>query len=723
MLASAPADAQTIPGVTEGLPDIVVTAQRRVEPLARTPLSVTAISGNEIVEAGVQSVGDLAMLAPNISIDPAVTLSGSNAAAAIFIRGVGQSDFLLTTDPGVGLYVDGVYVSRSVGSLLDLIDIGRVEIVRGPQGTLYGKNTIGGAINVISRRPGKDPSLTADLTVGTDRLFNAILTANLPLSSRVRARVTAGRLSQDGYVRRPLVEDRLGNTDRVAFRGQLDIDLTDTLSLLLAADYMKADEAGGPSTLIRTYSLAGPPLNQSFIHNVVLGAPGGIYDGRWATGSAYVSNGTAPSISDLEVGGASATTTLDLGWAEAKSITAWRAFGTYFTRDGDQSPLNVYATTARVHDRQFTQEVQLSGHRGAGFDWLVGGFYGYEKGRDDSKLFLAGFDIQSGGHDIISKSWALFGQQTYRPFAKLGLTAGLRYTGEEKSYTPDQFFLASRLPAPRAGTILVPGIAARRSFSNVNYRLAADYAWNDALMTYASWSTGFKSGGFTQRNSSVVPALPTFDPERVKVAEIGFKYQAPDRRIRFNGAAFETYYTDLQILVVEQAGFAPVVKNAARARIRGFELESEMLILPGLRLSGGVGHLGARYTAIDRRASEITLGKKLVHTPEWTANVALSYDAIIAGLGSLKPRIDWSFTSTVYNDALNSPEISQPGYNLINASLGFIPSDSDFSLMLGVRNLANKHYLVSGNVNPSLGAASATYARPREAYVRARITF
>jgi iron complex outermembrane receptor protein len=702
--------------------EIIVTAQKRSERLDQVPLALSVTTGEELTRADARTVADIGATIVNLTVDPSVNLSGSSAAANFYIRGIGQGDFLLTTDPGVGLYVDGVYVSRSIGSLLDIADIARVEVLRGPQGTLYGRNTIGGAINVVTRKPEATASATIDLSTGSDNRLNAIATINLPLSDDIRSRFTVARLSQDGYVERPLAGDRLGNVDRYAMRGQLAIALGPDVDLLIAGDYLKADEAGGASTLLATYSAAGPPPNQTFIHNVALRAPGGIYDNRWIRADKFSTSGTLPSRSELTLGGASATLTAGLGGTELRSITAWRGFKTHLTRDGDQSPLAVYANETTVIDREFSQEIQLSSKRNDVLGWLIGGYYGRETGSDDSKLYLAGFDIQSGASAIKNENWALFGQTSFRPTPALGLTGGLRYTKESKSYTPDQFIRASRLPAPPAGLVLVPSTKVSRQFSNLTYRLAADYRWTDTFMTYVAWSTGFKSGGFTQRNSSPRPDLPTFEPETSKVAEIGAKYQTMDGRLRLSGAAFHTQYEDLQVLIIEQTGFAPLVRNAARAAIKGFELEAEARIARGSRLRFGLAHLDAKYREIDARAAEIAANNHLVRAPRWSMNATASQDIVLSDVGVVAPSATWSYHSQIWLDALNSPELRQPGYHVIDAAIALRPDRWKAELALGVHNLTNSVHMVSGNVNRSLGAATASFARPRQWYLRARLT-
>ncbi|GAA5063142.1 hypothetical protein GCM10023208_34070 [Erythrobacter westpacificensis] len=616
-----------------GLGTIVVTAQRREESLQDTPISVAAFSAESLAQTGTRDISDIAQLTPNVSIDNAVTLSGSSVASSLFIRGVGQSDFLLTTDPGVGLYLDGVYIARSVGSLLDVVDVERIEVLRGPQGTLYGKNTIGGAINVVTQRPsfsGIEGQIRG--TLGSADRHDLIASVNIPLADTAALRVSGATLNQDGFV--TLVDSgvKLGNRNRWTVRGALAFDIGDNLSVDIAGDYLKARESGGATTLVEI-----EPQGVQVIANQMLGLT---YDDRFIPSDPYLAFGQATG-SDAEVWGISATLTYDLGNVTFKSITGYRGFNSFFERDGDQSPLTLLFTDSLQSQTQFTQEVQVLGDAFDGaVDFIAGGYYGNEQGDDFANLVTRQLAVVLDQQDIDTESLAAFGQVTVRPLDGLSITGGIRYTKDTKT-VDSNIFIGEVTPGTGGpppfvvGLPIVPRGLVKRSFDKVTYRLAIQYEWTDDLMTYATFSTGFKSGGFVQRNAVFSPAVPSFGPETVEVFEAGIKWTGFKNRLRLNAAAFTNSYDDLQItvLVPFAAGLAPQTQNAGTAEINGFEIDAELLLGDALHLSGGIGYLDADYTSLAPSVVGVTLDSELVRAPEWCPSSELLAQTELGSFG------------------------------------------------------------------------------------------
>ena len=732
--------------------EIVVTAQKKQESIQEVPISVVAVTGEALLKTGAPNLASVAELAPNVVIDDAVTLGGSSASTSIYIRGVGQSDFLTTTDPGVGLYLDGVYISRSVGSLLDVADVERVEVLRGPQGTLYGKNTIGGAINVVTSQPADEFAALGRVTFGTDNRQDILARVDLPLSDVITSQVTIGSLKQDGYVDRPLAGDALGEKDKFILRGKVRIEPSDTFSVNLAGDYTKSDETGGPATLLDTFQLcpagvfapfcdgtveAGPPGQVFFFNNVppITAAAGGIpevsqFNDSFLPDTPFLSQGTFQSVSELELWGVSATLDWNTTFADIKSITAYRTYDTFFTRDADHSPFDIYHTTADVQHSQFSQEFQFSGDFAeSGLSWLGGLYYLEESADDDSQLILASLTIQSGGTDIDTTSKAIYGQVTYDVTEDLSLTGGIRYTEEDKDYLPTQFIAFSNPalvpPQPPTGAVTIPAVNNEVSFDQTTYRATADYQVTDDILLYGSFSTGFKSGGFVQRNQAPRDLLPIFEPEDVTVFEGGFKSKLFDNRLLLNGAVFNTDYDNIQVRVIEVSGFAPITANAAAAKITGFELEFEGAVTEGLTLSGGLGHLDARYTEIGADLADITLDSSFVNTPEWSYNLSAVQDFNLP-TGTLSGRVDWSHQSEVYNDAENTPVLRQDAVDLVNVSVNYRHEPAQglqWGLTGGIRNLTDEVYLVSGNANRSLGSFVGTFNRGQEWFASLEVEF
>jgi iron complex outermembrane receptor protein len=724
------------------LAEVVVTAQRRPERQQDVPVSMTVVAPETFRAVGARDISDVGKFAPNVSFDDVVTQSGGTNATSIYIRGIGQSDFLQTTDPGVGLFVDGVYVARSVGSLLDVAEVERVEVLRGPQGTLFGRNTIGGAISVTSRLPGDAYGMSARLTTGSDDRLDAFVRVDAPLAPTLRTSLSVASFDQDGYQSRPNVGDTLGNRHRRVARAAAVWEPVETFKATLLADYTHARERGAPATLERVvqtcpravttpavgrcdaYAAPGAAPGQSYLFNNVppvnraaggAGVGRSVYDARYVPTNPFVNYGTGPEVSELDLWGASLTLDAKLGAASLRSITAFRTFDAYFIRDTDVSPYAIVTPSSTVDQRQFSQELQLYGTAfGERLDWLGGLYWFDELADDDSDFAVASFALQSGGKDIGSRSAAAFAQATWHFTPGLGLTAGARYTDERRTYTPTQYFVSSVTGTPPPGLVIVPAVENELNYSKPTWRVALEGKPADGVLVYGSWATGFKSGGFVQRNQVVRTALPTFGPENVEVIELGAKKFRSDRRLSASVAVFDSRYRDLQIRVIDSS-FSPVTSNAGDARIRGAEAEFEAVPHPQLRFTGGVGYLDAKYTRIAPNAPDIRLSSKLTDTPEWSANLATVASLPLPG-GTLSGRVDYSYRTSHYNDAENTPELKQGAFGLLDVSATWRSAFGDWTYAVtgGVRNATDEHYRVSGYSLAAQGPIASTYGRPRE---------
>jgi iron complex outermembrane receptor protein len=737
--AESPAPAAA--GPEDLLAEVVVTAQRRPERQHEVPVSMTVVGPEALQATGARDLSEIARFAPNVSFDDVVTQSGGGVTTSIYVRGIGQSDFLQTTDPGVGLFVDGVYVARAVGSLLDVAEVERVEVLRGPQGTLFGRNTIGGAINVTSRQPGDVAGLLARVTTGSDDRLDAFVRADVPVSPVLRTTASFASFDQDGYQRRPNAGDTLGNRHRRAVRIAAVYEPTETWQAAFSADYTRARERGAVATLERTvqtcprgavpavgtcdqFAAPGAAPGQSYLFNNVAPvnrAAGGagvgrsVYDARWVSADPFVNLGTGPEVTELDLWGTSLTVEGQFAVASLRSITAYRTFDAYFVRDTDVSPFEIVAPSSTLDQRQFSQELQLYGTAfEERFDWLGGLYWFDELADDDSDFVTASFALQSGGVDIGSRSVAAFAQGSWRFTPALQLTAGARYTDERRRYTPTQYFVSSVTGVPPAGLVIVPRAEYELDYSKPTWRVALEGKPRDRVLVYGSWSTGFKSGGFVQRNQVVRTTLPTFGPENVEVAEIGAKVFRPDRKLSASVAVFDSRYRDLQIRVIDSS-FSPVTSNAGDARIRGVETELEAAPHPRLRFSGGLGWMDAEYRRIAPNAPDIRLDSKLTDTSDWSANLAVTATAPLA-VGSLSARVDWNWKSAWYNDAENTPELRQGAVGLLNVSATWRAPlrDAAWSLTGGVRNATDEHYRISGYSLAAQGPIASSYARPRE---------
>lgn len=747
---------------TPAIQEVTVTARRIQESLQETPVAVTALTAEDLAVRGVGSLDEVGRYTPNVAFF-ASGISGKNSGQA-YIRGVGQFDYLLSTDPGVGIYVDGVYLARSLGNLLDLVDIERVEILRGPQGTLYGKNTIGGAINVVTRKPGEDFEGAVELKTGSyDRIDARASLSGALIPGVLAAKIAANTKNADGFGRRPLAGDRSGDEGNTAVQGMLQWTPAEAVKVLLSADYTRVDEA---LSFHRTQeiNLAAPLVG---LHNALAGplAPLHglaipVYDQRWLTGGEFTDNSTDSNFNDQRIWGVSGTLTWDLGGLTLESITAYRDMELSFGTDPDGSPAVIIDEIDTNDQNQFTQEIKLSGQSfGDRLTWVGGGYFLREKA--DSTLDIraheaifqalerlpaailplgpvscpspppapcaggrgnpvnAALDVsRTSTLDQETQSIAAYAQGSWSFNDRLSGTYGIRYTNEDKDF-------AYSLRLRQTGIVLVPRTAVSDSWSDVSHRVGLEYRWTDDLMTYLSAAKGFKSGGFNGRGRAA-NEIQSYAPEEIWAYEFGLKSEWLDRRLRLNGAAFFYDYTDLQFTLStsDARGLQViVVGNAAAAEIKGAELEATALLSEHLQLDASVGYLDSKYTEVDPGA-DIGTNDELIGAPEWTAGLGAEVTIPLAQRGDLGLRADYSYRSKTYFDAVNTESVSQEGYGLLNLRATLASADGRRSLAFGVTNATDETYKVMGvGVLDSLGFSSAIYGRPREWFLQASLRF
>lgn len=763
---AATPEAATTTAPETGLGDIVVTARRRAESLQDTPISISAVTSDGLRTRGIDNVTQIGDFTPNVKFNSSVPVSASNATAAIFIRGIGQNDYQLSADPGVGLYLDGVYISRGVGNVLDVLNVERIEVLRGPQGTLFGRNTIGGAVSVVTKKPSKTLGGSMELTTGSYNRFQAKGSIDIPIVDGVYSSFAGFYHRRDGYVKGvgPGAPD-LGDTDSLAGRFALRLEPTSDIKIDLALDGSRSRENSAPNVALKIDENA--PAAQ--VWNAVFSGAGAIcadptnparlsdprcYNSQWVLGP-YRSGGTFTAISnvftngnpqryrsasDVNIWGASGT----IEWKFApnvsfKSITAYRKVTGFWTRDSDHSPTSVVQTNSAWKQDQFSQEGQLQGDLfSKSLNWIIGAYYSKENGNHRDLVNIVDAVFLSGAV-IDSNSLAFFGQSTYKIVENLNLTAGIRWTRDEKTFdNSNQYivkagFLAGAPLNPdgsglKDGDPLMGPLGQKSTIKDTAWTPMASlsYRFSPEVLTYVSYSQGFKGGGFTQRVFPPLGYIPSFKPEKSTTYEVGFKSDLLGRKVRLNGAAFINNYSNLQITVNDPTlGFAPIIQNAAKAQIKGFELELQTRPVAPLLIEAGVGYLDAKYKQVDLRAlnAGVTRDTHLQNAPAWTLSAGVSYKIEAKGLGNLLPRIDWSYRSRVYNDAVNTPELVQPGYHLVNASIAFNNESDRWGLTVGVKNLTKTLYLGSGYADSFGGMIEGVYGRPREWYLSGRYKF
>ncbi len=730
---------QTNPGNAE----IVVTARRRAESIQKVPISITAVTGDTLKSQGVQDLKQFSSFTPGVSINNGRP-DGGGTTAQIFIRGVGQNDFLIPNEPGVGLYVDDVYVASSSGALNSLGDIASIEVLRGPQGTLYGKNTIGGAIRITTVKPDLNAlSGSGSIALGSYNRLDVSAGINVPLNETIALRLSAISRHTDDLQKRYLDQngEGQGNINQDAARAVLLWRPTSALEVTLSGDYtrIRQHQAYGGNI---AYVAGGSPLidalNAQYYPRIngQLGLPADSrFDGRWATAPGDV-GATGPNADHYNVWGVSGIIQYQISPdISIKSITAYRAAKGFAGRDGDSSPYAVTETTSYDDNTQFSQELQLNGSSfGGRFKWTTGLYFMHQEleNRIVARLWdglvttTIPIDFNARSLSQLSgNSYAVFGQGTFDITAKLHLTAGARYNRETRDFRNNWFFLVQ----PRSFTCPGVDVTGQRivceSTDNV-FTPAASLAYDltrDAML-YASYSDGFKVGGWTPRLFSQ-QSLKRYLPERLKAYELGLKTSWFDRRLTFNIDVFQSDYSNLQLtsILADSTGAPqPVVQNAGAARIRG--VESDMTLrLGGTRLQAGLSYLDGEYRRLDPSVS-FPLSAKLPETPKLSLNASAQQTFELATKDTVMLRVDGTYRSKTYKDPANVEAIAQRPYVLLNGRIAYTLTDQNVTIAGFVTNLTNKRYIVSGlDIASTFSMYEAYFGRPREFGVEASVRF
>ncbi len=747
-----------------GLEEIVVTARRREESLLDTPVSITAFSAQDIQDRQLFRSHQIAESTPNLVYRN--NSMSSSIASIVFIRGIGQGDFIPSVQPGVGIYVDEAYVASSIGSISEILDLESIEVLRGPQGTLFGRNTVGGAILMTTKKPHDALEGEVEVAIGERNFRQAKAIINFPLSDNFFAKVAAMYREKDGWVDTPNIEgdDGFGSEEVTAARLALRWVPSDALTVDAYIDHSNRKSDGYPVQALAYNENAPSSEAGNWNTNVVptLNAIYGLGLGP-ITNALYVppegerinySSDYLPA--DADVTSTGLTITWDINDSlQFKSITNFRQLETIDGQDTDWTPEPVMNLTDIMDGEQFTQEFQLSGTAlDDRMNWLVGLYHFEEETLNPNPVIFSTFGGVSGTF-VDNKSDAAFGQMTYDFTEQLSLTLGARYTDEKLSSIVDnRIQYVTFVPVPPCG----PGCAqqpppsefggydvyARRpsgfpgwlpfanptdpgSFKIVQNRTAnADasdtepyinlaYKWNDSLMTYISYAEGFKGGGFTQR---LPPGrtVQTFLPEKAKVYELGWKFQSLDDRFRLTGAAFYSDYTDLQVAVSTLLGTG--LENASDAEIKGFELEAVGAISEGFTVSAGVGYLDASYQNVSPEVS-FSADNQMPSTPEWQFNISGMYTTQI-GDGTLRARLDYSYSAEYFTGAQN--QIITPSFDVVNGFVSYATGPWEFALQ--ARNLLDDFYTESRGGNfIGNGTFLEVPAPPREFIFRVKYSF
>lgn len=704
--------------------EIIVTARKREENPLNIPIALTVLGRNNLERRGVEKISAISDIIPNVNFSSGGTSSGSGSAAVVYIRGVGQNDFTPVTDPGVGIYVDGIYLGRTIGSVLEIMDLERLEVLRGPQGTLFGRNTIGGAINLITRDPGDDAGGRVKFTTGQDELYSLSTHFDLPVTEKLSAALVGLFRKREGYVKRPLAGDTLGDENIVGGRLKLVYRPTEELTLKMNLEGVREREKSAPE--VATDIKEDAPFVESYNNAVGGGAcigGGALTNPTCANdqyvGQPFISYETGPSRNDIDVWAISLIAEQKVSrQLTVKSLTSYRKLDAIFSRSSDGTPFTIFQSTDDYHQTQFTQELQFIGTSFKDrLEWVAGGFYMVEKASDLDLLdaHVSSFPRIIGG-EVDNESYAVFSEATYGVTDRIHITGGLRYTRDDKSFLPTAVILSVGVP-------YVPQVKHHLSFNELTWRSSVTYQVSRQTTTYFTMSKGFKSGGFVQRLTQPVIDPPTFKPEYVTLYEVGLKMEFPATWLRVNLAAFYSSYDDIQVAANPVGRINTATANAAQGSIRGLEVEFTWRPVQNLLLEGGLGYQDARYDEIGDVGVTVDKNDAFIRTPKWSLSMGLSYQFDLGGFGSLSPRLDWAYKSAIQFEPDNDASVAEDGYHALNLRVTYAEPEDNWQLSFAIENLTNEKYLVAGDSNEVIGYAQVMYARPRNWLLNVSFSF
>lgn len=737
---------------------IIVTARRREERLQDVPLSVTAITGEQLEQQGVLEITQIAQTVPNITLEVS---RGTNTTLTAFIRGVGQQDPVAGFEAGVGVYVDDVYLNRPQAAVLDVYDVERIEVLRGPQGTLYGRNTIGGAIKYVTARLPDDPSLSIRGTYGSYDQADLIVTASTPISDSLRLGASGARLSRGGFGDNLNLGTENYNKDVWAARGTLEFE-NGPVFARLSGDYVKDNSEARQGARLIPGLLTGAPVLDS------------VFDTR---------AGLNVVDQEVEAYGGALNVAIELSdTLTLKSITGYREDKSTTPIDFDSLPSGDLDVPAIYENDQFSQELQLlwEGDRLSG---VIGAYYLDANAFTAFDVLLAntgaliglpGLNAQTLG-DVDTETWSVFADFTYELTDTVSVSLGGRYTNDKRTSRVlrttfiggfSDLFIPDSPAIPIAVTSDFQG---SRTFEDFNPRASISWQPTPDHNIYFTYSQGFKGGGFDPRGqTSAAPDLNgdgvinfddqfeflSFDPETVDSYEIGWKASLLDNRLNISIAAFLGQYNDVQIpgsVGVDTNGdgindsFIGITSNAASADVNGFEFEGNALVgrdFAGqgsrLNVNWSLGYLDAGFdTFIDAFGNDVADQRVFQNTPDITAHMGFDL-----GLPVAEGMVDFIGTASLRSDASQfeapNPFLDQDGFVLVDASIVYTADSGLFSIGVHGKNLFDKEYIVAGYnfvsggfppgtpFVPTLGlegTLTGFYGDPRRFYVTAEVNF
>ena len=730
LLGTMPALAQEAPASEQRattLDAVKVTARKREETLQEVPVAVTAFTADALDKLNIEDLSDLDAQVPNLTIYAA---RGSSSTLTAYIRGVGQSDPLWGVDPGVGIYMDDVYIARPQGALLDVFDVERIEVLRGPQGTLYGKNTIGGAIKYISKALRPDLNGYGSVTVGNygQRDIKAAIGGGFAGSEHLRGRIAVADLHRDGFGENLVTGEQVSDKKIRAVRANLGAYVADGFDLQFAFDYVD-DRSGVRGAKM----LAANPFNSV----PALGGTGP----KPPLPSRYDVRNSMPNVNDTTLGGASMTANYRMNddWS-FKYVLAKRESDTETNIDFDTTQDKIADVKAFYRDEQVSHEVQAN-YDGGGRARGVIGLYAFD-GQAGGQVLNNFFNLSFGDTQgtVYTESIAAYADWTYDLSERMALSVGARWTDEDKhavvkniGYTDATF--------TRPSGVVAAAFDKTINFKNLSPKISLDYQVTPDIMLYGLASRGFKSGGYNIRaQATAVPrSADPFQDEQVDSYEVGTKMGLLDQRMFLNLSAFHNKYKDIQLSIFTEYTTAQGTKaffgdftNAGEGTVNGIEAEYQWLMTDSFTLSGNLAWLDAKFDTYMFKGFNIADQQEFTNAPEFSGAMNAEYRMDLGGAGNLTARVGYSYqsrvvatTEVVYDPVLKTSvaPITQDGYGLVGAGLIWNPNDA-WTVSLQGSNLGDKEYRTTGyNLYSALGVHTGFYGPPRQYSLTVRYNF
>ncbi len=663
------------------LEEVLVTARKKLERRQDIPLSMQSLSAEMLDIANINNLTQMNNQLINTSVAGTGGLGSSNA--AFYIRAMGTSRNAVNQEPAVALYIDDEYYGRSDGALLNVLDIERIEVLRGPQGTLFGRNATAGAIRYITRAPSTDALLgEVQISVGEDTRKDFKATLNAPLSPNAAVRVNATSLNQHGQVKNEDTRNIFGGKKFNALRVKSLWNISDDVSVHLGADYSENHTGGGASVLVYVNPTAPFVLAEAAAGYDISALP---------LGDAKRSFQTADNFNRTRNRAAALT----LNWRISNNITfktvsTSRAVNTNGAYDTDGSPAvlfeQIYLRSIQAHSQEFT----LTGDSKK-WDWQTGLYY-YDETASDHRLVAMTTNGPTNRsstrivNPITIESYAAFAQGTYFLVPQWSINIGARYTHDTKHIT------ANELNA--AGTPKVEDVSRSKSWAASSGRLGVQWQFQPRTLLYVSGAKGFRAGGFNDRIRTDLPdnyfGITDFDEETTNTLELGANHELPRHNVRINGAIFSNRYNDMQLGSILPGTARTVIQNAGEAKIQGAEVELLAFFANAFRVQIAAGYIDARYTQLSEEVTAVTLGSAMPRAPRWSVFTSLQWSK-----GPWLAYIDYGWKHKHRTVVADNDYLHQGAYGLVNANVSY-QAHSQWQWSLYSNNLLDKHYWVSG---------------------------